>query len=219
MAVAGAEAAAAAARRPSLEAVRRAGALAQPDPDRRDVHRRLPDPGLGVPQAARGRARRSCSSPPSRARVGRYSFIGYRPRKVLRWSLGDPGDPYALAAAELGRFRAAELPRAAAVRRRRGRDVRLRPGAHRRAAGGAESRSGRPARPRADAHRRAGRLRSPQAHRHRDRQRLRRRRPRGVLPAGGGDDRRGPLAPRGPGAAADAARPRRRAAPRSSSPT
>src|SRR5919109_2768189 len=43
-------------------------------------------------------------------RVGRYSFIGYRPRKVVRWSLGDPGDPYALAAAELGRFRAAPLP-------------------------------------------------------------------------------------------------------------
>jgi anthranilate synthase component 1 len=34
-------------------------------------------------------------------RVGRYSFIGYRPRKTLRWSLGDPGDPYALAAAEI----------------------------------------------------------------------------------------------------------------------
>jgi anthranilate synthase component 1 len=43
-------------------------------------------------------------------RVGRYSFIGHRPRSVLRWSLGDPGDPYALAAAELSRFRAAELP-------------------------------------------------------------------------------------------------------------
>jgi anthranilate synthase component I len=43
-------------------------------------------------------------------RVGRYSFIGVRPRKVLRWSLGEPGDPYALAAAELGRFRAAALP-------------------------------------------------------------------------------------------------------------
>jgi anthranilate synthase component I len=43
-------------------------------------------------------------------RVGRYSFIGVLPRKVLRWSLGDPGDPYALAAAELGRFRAAALP-------------------------------------------------------------------------------------------------------------
>jgi anthranilate synthase component 1 len=40
-------------------------------------------------------------------RVGRYSFIGFRPRNVLRWSLGDPGDPYALAAAELSRFRAA----------------------------------------------------------------------------------------------------------------
>ena len=42
-------------------------------------------------------------------RVGRYSFIGYRPRRVLRWSLGDPGDPYALAAAELDRCRAAPL--------------------------------------------------------------------------------------------------------------
>ncbi|WP_205697771.1 anthranilate synthase component I family protein [Conexibacter sp. SYSU D00693] len=30
-------------------------------------------------------------------RVGRYSFIGIRPRSVLRWSLGDEGDPYALA--------------------------------------------------------------------------------------------------------------------------
>ncbi len=43
-------------------------------------------------------------------RVGRYSFIGYRPRKVLRWSLGDPGDPYELLAAELARCRAAPLP-------------------------------------------------------------------------------------------------------------
>ncbi len=43
-------------------------------------------------------------------RVGRYSFIGYRPRSVLRWSLGDPGDPYALAAAQLSRFDVAHLP-------------------------------------------------------------------------------------------------------------
>jgi anthranilate synthase component 1 len=43
-------------------------------------------------------------------RVGRYSFIGLRPRKVLRWSLGDPGDPYALVAAELSRFDPAPLP-------------------------------------------------------------------------------------------------------------
>jgi anthranilate synthase component 1 len=40
-------------------------------------------------------------------RVGRYSFIGFRPRKVLRWSLAEGGDPYALAADELRRFRAA----------------------------------------------------------------------------------------------------------------
>jgi anthranilate synthase component I len=43
-------------------------------------------------------------------RVGRYSFIGFRPRKVLRWSLGDPGDPYALAAAALAGSRAPALP-------------------------------------------------------------------------------------------------------------
>jgi anthranilate synthase component 1 len=43
-------------------------------------------------------------------RVGRYSFIGFRPRKVVRWSLGDPGDPYELLAGELGRFRPAPVP-------------------------------------------------------------------------------------------------------------
>jgi anthranilate synthase component 1 len=43
-------------------------------------------------------------------RVGRYSFIGFRPRKVLRWSLGEPGDPYQLLRAELERFSAAPLP-------------------------------------------------------------------------------------------------------------
>ncbi len=42
-------------------------------------------------------------------RVGRYSFIGFRPRKVLRWSLGESGDPYALVAGELSRFSAAPL--------------------------------------------------------------------------------------------------------------
>jgi anthranilate synthase component 1 len=30
-------------------------------------------------------------------RVGRYSFIGVRPRAVVRWSLGDDGDPYDIA--------------------------------------------------------------------------------------------------------------------------
>jgi anthranilate synthase component I len=30
-------------------------------------------------------------------RVGRYSFIGVQPRDVVRWSLGDDGDPYTLA--------------------------------------------------------------------------------------------------------------------------
>ena len=39
--------------------------------------------------------------------MGRYSFIGFRPRSVLRWSLGDPGDPYALAAAAVAGCRQA----------------------------------------------------------------------------------------------------------------
>ncbi len=42
--------------------------------------------------------------------VGRWSFIGFRPRKILRWSLGDPGDPYALAAEEAARHPVAEYP-------------------------------------------------------------------------------------------------------------
>jgi anthranilate synthase component 1 len=40
-------------------------------------------------------------------RVGRWSFIGYKPRRVLRWSLADGGDPYAIAAAEVARHRQA----------------------------------------------------------------------------------------------------------------
>jgi anthranilate synthase component I len=42
-------------------------------------------------------------------RVGRYSFIGFRPRAVIRWSLADGGDPYALAAADLARFSQAPM--------------------------------------------------------------------------------------------------------------
>ncbi|HKF80134.1 MAG TPA: anthranilate synthase component I [Thermoleophilaceae bacterium] len=42
-------------------------------------------------------------------RFGRWSFLGFRPRTVIRWSEGDPGDPYALVEAELGRYRIAPL--------------------------------------------------------------------------------------------------------------
>ncbi len=43
-------------------------------------------------------------------RVGRWSFIGYKPGSVLRWSLGDPGDPYVLAAEAVERRRQAARP-------------------------------------------------------------------------------------------------------------
>ena len=42
-------------------------------------------------------------------RFGRYSFIGFRPREVIRWRLEDGGDPYALAAAAVGRWSQASL--------------------------------------------------------------------------------------------------------------
>ncbi len=45
-------------------------------------------------------------------RVGRWSFIGYRPRSVLRWSLADGGDPYALAGEHVGRYRQAPMSEA-----------------------------------------------------------------------------------------------------------
>ncbi|MEI7560294.1 MAG: chorismate-binding protein [Actinomycetes bacterium] len=34
--------------------------------------------------------------------VGRWSFIGYRPKSVVRWSLGDAGDPFEIAGAAAG---------------------------------------------------------------------------------------------------------------------
>jgi len=42
-------------------------------------------------------------------RFGRYSFIGFRPREVIRWRLADGGDPYAIAAAAVGRYSQAPL--------------------------------------------------------------------------------------------------------------
>ncbi len=42
--------------------------------------------------------------------VGRWSFIGYKPRSVLRWSLNDGGDPYALAAAAVAEHAQAIRP-------------------------------------------------------------------------------------------------------------
>src|SRR2546429_5004690 len=43
-------------------------------------------------------------------RVGRWSFIGWRPREVVRWSLDEPGEPYAIAAAAVERSRQTPLP-------------------------------------------------------------------------------------------------------------
>jgi anthranilate synthase component I len=42
-------------------------------------------------------------------RVGRWSFIGFRPRAVLRWSLADGGDPYRLAAERMAAFKQAPM--------------------------------------------------------------------------------------------------------------
>jgi anthranilate synthase component 1 len=42
-------------------------------------------------------------------RVGRWSFIGYKPRRVVRWNLADGGDPYELAEREVSRHRQARI--------------------------------------------------------------------------------------------------------------
>ncbi|MDQ3571302.1 MAG: anthranilate synthase component I [Actinomycetota bacterium] len=42
-------------------------------------------------------------------RLGRYSFLGFKPHAQLIWSLADGGDPYALAGELVGRYDVAEL--------------------------------------------------------------------------------------------------------------
>src|SRR5215211_797017 len=42
-------------------------------------------------------------------RFGRWSFLGFRPRSVIRMCLGEHPDPYAVVAEELGRYRIAPL--------------------------------------------------------------------------------------------------------------
>ena len=126
-------------------------------------------------------------------RLGRWSFLGFRPRAILRWSDGvlseweggtgagppdrtsEVADPYAAVAEYLGRYEIAEpesLPPFAGgavgffgydlVRTVRADPRPAQPG------------PGRSARPGADDHRPAGRLRPPAARGDRDRQRLRR---------------------------------------------
>ena len=41
--------------------------------------------------------------------VGRYSFIGWRPKRVIRWNLADGGDPYTLAHEAVSEVRQAEI--------------------------------------------------------------------------------------------------------------
>ena len=134
-------------------------------------------------------------------RVGRWSFIGFRPRAVLRWSLADGGDPYALAAERVERFNQAPMPDARSAGGRHSPAARSASSAMTSCARSSRSvslraaglRSPGAARHGADALRRAGRLRPSQAHRHDPRQR----RPpgraghRARLRAGGAHDRRG----------------------------
>src|SRR3954468_3620900 len=42
-------------------------------------------------------------------RVGRWSFLGFRPRTVIRMNLGDHPDPYSVVTDELERYRIAPL--------------------------------------------------------------------------------------------------------------
>ena len=99
------------ARRPAPRGGPRARARAQPRAAAPHLHRRLRDAGVGLPQAARRAARRSCSSPPSRASAsaaGRSSASARAPTDADGSSATHP-DPYAAVAEELGRYRIAPL--------------------------------------------------------------------------------------------------------------
>ena len=162
--------------------------------------------------------------------VGRYSFLGFRPRAVLRWSDGvlsewsgeaAGGRPTAASRRPTPTRRSPSTsPRyqlgpgrgPAAVRRRRRRLLRLRPGAHGRAARRAQPRPARAARHGADDHRRDARLRPPAPRADDHRLRLRRRRGRRSTPPTSAPRRRSPTC-----ASACAAPCRRPARPRSPS--
>jgi len=58
---------------------------------------------LKLRELAPGQAAFLLESADQGQRVGRWSFIGFRPRAVLRWSLADGGDPYAIAAERIER--------------------------------------------------------------------------------------------------------------------
>ncbi len=58
---------------------------------------------LKLRELAPGQAAFLLESADQGQRVGRWSFIGFRPRAVLRWSLADGGDPYAIAAERVAR--------------------------------------------------------------------------------------------------------------------
>ena len=139
-------------------------------------------PCLGLPQAARRRARRSCSSRPSRASAsgaGR-SWASARARRSACRSATTP-TPTPRVAEELGRYRIAPLeglpPFAGGAVGMFGYDL-VRSAEPTR--GGAQPRRGRHPRPRADDHRRAGGVRPPAPRGDRARERARRGRGRGA---------------------------------------
>ena len=102
----------------ACEQARELAARAQPHPAHAQLHRGLRDARVGVPEAARARAGRAgLPARVRRAGPARRALVVHRraPRAVLRWSLADGGDPYALAAERVGRFEQAPM---AATRRR-----------------------------------------------------------------------------------------------------
>ena len=144
--------------------------------------------------------------------MGRWSFIGFRPRSVLRWSLADGGDPYALAAEHVGSLQ----PGADGRTRRRSPAAPWGSSATTWCARSSRSEIPGPirlgtARHGADAVRHAGRVRPSQAHRHDPRQRrsARRARHRARLRDGRAHDRRGARRARRSGPARPSGRSRR----------
>ena len=95
---------------PGLDEVRELARDYNLDPAAPHLHRRLRDAGLRLPEAARFGPRLPAGV--GRAGPARGALLVHRlpPPQHVTWSLGDPGDPYALVADAVARQRQAPLP-------------------------------------------------------------------------------------------------------------
>ena len=94
---------------PTLDEARALDRRPQPDPGHALLHRGLRDAVSAFLKLRGDGPAFLLESAEQGQQVGRYSFIGWRPKRVVRWSLADGGDPYTLAHEAVSEVRQAEI--------------------------------------------------------------------------------------------------------------